>query len=47
MCVPSETKGINVKIFDMVTRINEQKILVKHLSYDWKCIFDSTTCKSN
>ena len=32
-CVPSET-NINVKIFNMITRINEVKTLVKHFSGD-------------
>ena len=45
--VSSETKVINVKVFDMIRRINEAKTLVKHFSYDCKCKFDSTTCNSN
>ena len=32
----------DIKVFDMVTRINEDKTLVKH-----KCKFDSATCNSN
>ena len=45
--VPSETKGVNVKIFNMTTRINEAKTLVKHLSCECKCKFSSTTCNLN
>ena len=45
--VPSETKVINVKVINMITKINEAKTLVKHNSCDWKCKFDSTTCNSN
>ena len=44
ICVPSETKDVNVKVFGMITRINEVKSLVKHFSCDCKCKFDSTTC---
>ena len=44
ICVPSETKEVNVKVFNMITRINEAKSLVKHISYDCICKFDSTTC---
>ena len=44
ICVPSETKDVNVKVFRMITRINEVKSLVKHFSCDCKCKFDSTTC---
>ena len=25
ICIPSETKGVNVKVFNMITRINEAK----------------------
>ena len=44
ICVPSETKDVNVKVFRMITRVNEVKSLVKHFSCDCKCKFDSTTC---
>ena len=36
ICVPNKTKGINPKIFDMTTRINEAKILAKHISDNCK-----------
>ena len=32
ICVPSETKGINVKIFNMITCINVAKTSLKHIS---------------
>ena len=47
MCVPSETKNINGKVFNMITRMNEVKTLVKQISCDCKCNFNSTTCDSN
>ena len=47
ICVPSETKNMIDKKFNMITRINEAKTLVKHISYDFKCKFKSTTCNSN
>ena len=31
----------------MIARINEVKTLLKHISCDCKCKFDSTTCNSN
>ena len=31
ICVPSKTKDVNVKVFNMITRINEAKTLVKHV----------------
>ena len=36
-------KDINVKVLNMITRINEAKTFVKHSSYDCKCKFVSTT----
>ena len=41
------SKGKNVKVFNMITKINEAKTLVKHMSNDFKCKLDSTTCNSN
>ena len=42
-CTPSVTR----LVFNVITRINEFKILVKYISCDCKCKFDSTTCNSN
>ena len=47
ICVPNETKDVHVKGFNMITRINEAKTLIKHISCDFKCKFDSTTYSSN
>ena len=46
-CVPNKTKDINVKVFNMITRINGAKTLIKHVSCDYKCNLNSTTCNSN
>ena len=40
-------KGIIVKAFNMITNRNEAKTLVKHISCNWKCKFNSTTCNSS
>ena len=45
MCVPSEIKDLNVKVFNVLTRINEAKTLIKYISCDCKWKFDSTICK--
>ena len=42
--VASETKDINIKEFNMITRINEAKTFTKHISCDCKCKFNNTTC---
>ena len=45
--VQGKTKNTNVKAFNMERRINETKRLVKYISCDCKCKFNSTTCNSN
>ena len=47
ICVPSKTKYLNVKVFNMITNKSEAKTMVKHISCDFKCKFNSTTCNSN
>ena len=41
ICVP------NVKVFNMITKMNETKSLIKYISCDCKCKFNGTTCNSN
>lgn len=36
------TKDVNVKVFSMIVRINELKLSVNHILYDWKREFDGT-----
>ena len=43
ICVPSKTKDINVKVFNMITNRNEAKTLLKYISCDCKCKFINTT----
>ena len=43
-CVPSQTKDINVKVFNMLTRVNEAE--VKHVLCECKSKFGSTVCNS-
>ena len=45
ICVPKEPKDRNVKAFNMITNKNEAE--KKHISCDFKCKFNSTTCSSN
>ena len=47
LCVPKETKDINVKAFNMITNKNKAKTMTKHISCDCKCKFNSTTRNSN
>ena len=40
LCVPNEREDLNLRVFDMITGINESKTLTKHISFKWKCRFD-------
>ena len=42
MCVPKETKYINVKAFNMIANKNDAEAMTKHISCDCKCKFNST-----
>ena len=44
ICAPSETKDVNVEVFNTIAKINEAKTLVKHISRDCKYKFNSATC---
>ena len=45
-CVPSKAEGLDLSDFNMITWINEWKILTKHISCECKCKFDSRECKN-
>ena len=51
ICVSSKTKNVLVKVFNMITRINEARTLIRRISWnanDWrKCISNSVTCSQN
>ena len=42
----SKTKDVNIKVPNIITNRNGAKTLIKHISYDCKCKFNSTTCNS-
>ena len=46
ICVPSKTKYLNVKAFNMITNRNDAKTLIKHFPCDCKCKFSSRNCNS-
>ena len=41
VCVPNKTKDLNLNVFNIITRINESKILTWHKSCKCECNFDS------
>ena len=38
VCFPNETEGLNLSIINIIIGINESKTLIKHISYECKCI---------
>ena len=46
ICVPKETKDINVKAFNMITNKHEAKAMIEHISCDCKYKCNSTTYNS-
>ena len=47
ICVPKETKDINIKAFNMIKNKYGGKAMTGHISRDCKCKFNSTICNSN
>ena len=47
ICVPSKTKDIHVKVFNLKTKANEANTFVKHISCNCKCKFNSIAGNSN
>ena len=47
ICVPKDTKDINVNAFSTITNKNEAKAMAVYISCDCKCKLNSTTCNSN
>ena len=46
-CVSNKTEDLNLSVFNMITGINELKILTRHISCECKCKFEGTKCNSN
>ena len=44
---PNNTENLNLSVFNMVTGINESKILTNYISCKYKCKFDGRKCNSN
>ena len=44
--VSKETKDINVKVFNLIINKDEAKAMTEHISYDFKCKLNSSTCNS-
>ena len=47
LCVPNKTEDLNIHVFNMITGINEWKILAKHVPCECKCKFHGRKYNSN
>ena len=47
VCVQNKIEDLNIHVFNMITGINESKILTKQISCECKCKFDGRKCNSN
>ena len=47
ICVPKETKDINIKALNVTTNRDEAKTMTEHIVNECKCKFNSATCNSN
>ena len=45
--VPNKAENLNLRVFNMITGINESKTLAKHISCECKCKFDGRKCNSD
>ena len=47
VCAPNKTEHLNLSMFNLITGINESKILTKHVSFECKCRFDGRKYNSD
>ena len=45
--IPNKKDDLNLNVFNTITRLNESKILIKHISCKCKYKFDGRKCNSN
>ena len=44
VCVSNKVKSMNVKVFDLMSGLNETRFLVQHESCDCKCRLNESVC---
>ena len=45
--IPNKTENLKLRVFNVITRINESKTLTKHIPCEFKHKFDDRNFKSN
>ena len=46
VCDPDKVKNVNVKVFNLMLRVNETKVLVQHELCKCKCQLNESVCNS-
>ena len=47
VCAPNKREDLKLRVFNVITGINESKTLAKHISRECKCRFDGRKCISD
>ena len=45
-CVPSKVKDVNLKVFNLMSGLNESQYIFKHESCEYKCRFNESVSNS-
>ena len=46
VCVPNKVKNMNLKVFNLMSKVNETRLLVQHESCECKCGLNESVCNS-
>ena len=46
ICLPDKVKNINVKMFNLMSRVNRTRFLIQHKSRECKCGLNKNVCNS-
>ena len=47
VCVPNKVKNMNVKVFNLMSGVDETKFSVQHESCEYKCVLNGSLCNTN
>ena len=46
VCVPNKIKNMNVKVFNLMSKVNETRFVIENKSCGWKCELNERVCNS-
>ena len=46
VCIPNKVKNMNIKVFNLMSGVNETRFLVQHDSCECKCGLNESVCSS-